>query len=142
MNAPMTGIEDALRRHPQVRRLLSHSQWRYAAEAAIEYACHGTPPHNPRFKGTSTWKQIEDVHRRLTTEDIPLESAEELGRDRKVRFQVQPFDQEAFLRQIGPPPPALRKMVRVYGITGVRNTRSSKRNIYGYYYIPRWKYRV
>jgi hypothetical protein len=121
----MTTTEDILRGHPQVRRLLYHSQWKWAAEAAIAHFCHGTPPSYPRLIKTSTWKQIEDVHRKIVAGEITANSFKPTY-DPDWITNLPPRPVEA-----GPIPGFWRTFLN-WGIVGVRQTRSGPRYRWGY----------
>ena len=78
-NSGASWTEQLLRQHPTVMRLLKHSSWRDAAEAAIAYYSHGRPCQVEGWKKSSTWAQVKMVfdelgHRRTAPSDTTADN--------------------------------------------------------------------
>ena len=58
-------VETALRRVPDIQRLLTHQNWRPAAEAAIAFFAHGTPSPVDEWPRSRAWQQVGAVFERL-----------------------------------------------------------------------------
>ena len=78
-NSGTSSTEQLLRQHPTVKRLLKHSSWRDAAEAAIAYYSHGRPCQVEGWNKSSTWAQVKMVfdelgHRRTAPSDTTADN--------------------------------------------------------------------
>ena len=78
-NSGTSSTEQLLRQRPTVKRLLKHSSWRDAAEAAIAYYSHGRPCQVEGWKKSSTWDQVKMVfdelgHRRTAPSDTTADN--------------------------------------------------------------------
>lgn len=63
-------VENALRQHPSVHRLLHHNAWKGAAEAAVAFFVRGIPSPVPGWPETSTWAQVKVAFDHLSN-DFP-----------------------------------------------------------------------
>lgn len=64
-NTAPISIEYLLRGDPRVQRLLSNRRWAGAAQAAIAFCVKGTGCPSSPWRRSSTWSQVEMVHREL-----------------------------------------------------------------------------